>query len=181
MSENPPDVGGSTPGDARAPEPPDRRPAPAGDRRVGGVRVDPSPGDDPQADATGATGATGASPVRGVGLALLAATIGAATMVVLGGPFAFSYGLIVPAYFIGRFASLGLRAGAGSTISATNRVTVAILVSLFAVALGFLGLWVFATGEGGRLTLIDYLATVYGALVPLQFMIATLSAWWSSR
>lgn len=181
MSENPLDIGGSAPGDAQAPEPPDRPPAPAEGRRVGGVRVEPTPGDDPPANAADPAGAAGASPVRGVGFALLAATIGAATMVVLGGPFAFSYGLIVPAYFIGRFASLGLRAGAGSTISATNRVTVAILVSLFAVALGFLGLWVFAASEGGRLTLIEYLATVYGALVPLQFMIATLSAWWSSR
>lgn len=175
MSENSPTDGNPVPGDSSPTLAPDRGPGSSEPQRVGGVRAEPSPED------TSAAGSTRASPARGVGLALLAATMGAGIMVFLGGPLAFSYGLIVVAYFIGRFAALGLRVGAGPTISATNRVTIAILVSLFAVALGYMGLWVFATGEGGRLSLFDYLASVYGALVPLQFMVATLAAWWSSR
>ena len=145
-------------------------------RSVGGVPVGTTPAEEP-VDAV----AAGASPVRGIGLALLAATMGAAILVFLGGPLSFSYGLIIVAYFIGRFAAVGLKVGAGATISPANRVTIAILVSLFAVALGQMGLWVFATTEGGRLSMFDYLANVYGALVPIQFIIATLAAWWGSR
>lgn len=159
---------GTQPGPARAGQ--------DGDRPVGGIRAGaPSESDGPDAIAAGA------SPFRGIGLALLAATMGAAILVLLGGPLSFSYGLIIVAYFIGRFAAVGLKVGAGSTISPANRVTIAILVSLFAVALGQMGLWVFATSEGGRLSMVDYLASVYGALVPLQFIIATLAAWWGAR
>lgn len=175
MSENSPTDGSPVPEDSNPPAPTDRAPGSSEPRRVGGVLAESSPED------TSAAGSTGASRVRGVGLALLAATMGAAIMVLLGGPLAFTYGLIVVAYFIGRFAALGLRIGAGPTISATNRATIAILVSLFAVVLGFMGLWVFATGEGGSLSLFDYLSSVYGALVPIQFIIATLAAWWGSR
>jgi hypothetical protein len=171
------------PDDAPVPGPsteaPGSGPPPAGQpagRPIGGIHAEPTSAGD---ETSGIE--AGASPFRGVGLALLAATVGAAILVFLGGPLSFSYGLIIVAYFIGRFAAVGLKVGAGDTISSTNRVTIAILVSLFAVALGQMGLWVFANSEGGRLSMVDYLATVYGALVPIEFIIATLAAWWGSR
>ncbi len=49
------------------------------------------------------------------------------------------------------------------------------------VALGQVGLWLLGREEGGVLSLIDYLAEVFGFLVPLQFVIAALIAWWQTR
>jgi hypothetical protein len=49
------------------------------------------------------------------------------------------------------------------------------------VALGQVGLWLLGREEGGVLPLLDYLAEVFGFLVPLQLGIAGLVAWWQTR
>jgi uncharacterized protein (DUF2062 family) len=49
------------------------------------------------------------------------------------------------------------------------------------VAIAQIGIWLFARAEGGALGLVDYLGQTFGPLVPLQFAIAALVAWWSAR
>jgi hypothetical protein len=49
------------------------------------------------------------------------------------------------------------------------------------VGLGQIGLWLYARTEGGVLSLPDYLAQVFGGLVPLAFLVAIATAWWRAR
>ncbi|HEU4672384.1 MAG TPA: hypothetical protein VFS32_05740 [Candidatus Limnocylindrales bacterium] len=120
------------------------------------------------------------SPVRALGLGSVAAAILALVLAVLGGPASFSAGLVVVAFFMGRLVGAMVKFGAAGTLSSPARVSLAILISLAGIAAGQLGIWLFARGEGGVLDVGTYLAS-FGPLVPLEFMIATLSAWWSAR
>ncbi len=120
------------------------------------------------------------SPVRALGLGSTAAAILAVVLAVLGGPASFSAGLVVVAFFMGRLVGAMVRFGAGPTLSSPARVSLAILISLAGIGAGQLGIWAFARSEGGVLDVASYLGS-FGPLVPLEFMIATLSAWWSAR
>lgn len=120
------------------------------------------------------------SPIRALGLGSLTAALLATILAVLGGPASFSSGLVVVALFLGRLVGVMVRVGAGDTLSSPARSLLAILISLAGVAAGQLGIWVFSHTEGGVLDLGGYL-TSFGPLVPLEFMLATLAAWWSAR
>jgi hypothetical protein len=121
------------------------------------------------------------SPTRAVGLGSLTAVLVGAILAVLGGPVSLSAGLAVVAFFMGRLVGSMVRVGAGDTLSSPARVSVAIVLSLLGIAIGQIGIWLFARGEGGALDLGTYLFDAFGPLVPLEFMIATLTAWWSAR
>jgi hypothetical protein len=121
------------------------------------------------------------SPGRALGLGSLTAVLVGALLAVLGGPVSLSAGLAVVAFFLGRLVGAMVRLGAGDTLSSPARVSLAIVLSLLGVAIGQIGIWVFARGEGGALDLGAYLFDAFGPLVPLEFMIATLTAWWSAR
>jgi len=56
-----------------------------------------------------------------------------------------------------------------------------VAVTLGAVALAQLGIWLYARSEGGALGLVDYLSQTFGPLVPLQFVVAGAVAWWTAR
>ena len=106
---------------------------------------------------------------------------GAALMTFVAGAFAVSVGLLVIAALIGRFVALALRAGAGGGLPAGQTVSAAVGVTLAAVALGQLGIWLYARSEGGALAILGYLAETFGVLVPLQFVVAAAVAWWTAR
>jgi len=151
------------------------------------VELERPPGDryrSPSGDAAGtgdAAGPTGASPARGISLAVVVAVVGAILAAVLEGLLALTLGLLVVAALIGRFVALALRAGAGDTIPARQRVALALVVTVGALALAQLGIWFYARSEGGVLGLVDYLAQTFGPLVLLEFVIAGAVAWWSAR
>ena len=92
----------------------------------------------------------------------------------------FRTGLVIVAFFMGRLVGAMVRVGAGDTLSSPARVVLAILISLAGIGAGQLGIWVFSRTEGGVLDVATYLGS-FGPLVPLEFMIATLSAWWAAR
>ena len=105
------------------------------------------------------------------------AIVGVVAIVVLGGVLAITGGLA------GRRgpARLGRRRGAprrGGTApgAARRRVVVALLIALGAVLVGQLGLWQYARIEGGVLPPLDYLAEVFGPLVPGQLIVAAIAA-----
>lgn len=116
-----------------------------------------------------------------MGLGSLTAVIVGAILAVLGGPVSLSAGLAVVAFFMGRLVGAMVRVGGGRTLSSPARVSLAILLSLGGIAIGQIGIWLFARSEGGALDLGAYLFQTFGPLVPLEFMIATLTAWWSAR
>lgn len=163
------------------PEPGDRRPrsAPRAElERPPGDRYRSRSGD---AAGSGALPPTRVSPARGIALAVVVGVVGAILATMLEGVLSLTLGLLVVAALIGRFVALALRAGAGSTIPARRRLAVALALTLGAVALAQLGIWLYARSEGGVLGVVDYLAQTFGPLVPLQFIVAGVVAWWSAR
>jgi len=136
----------------------------------------------------GAEGAAAAAEVtdrgsvaRGVAFGVLAGLAGAAAIVVLGGPVGLSAGLVVVAAALGWAIGTALRAGAGGTLQAPARPVSAVAIAMLAIALGQVGLWLYARSEGGVLTLPDYLAETWGVLVPIQAILAVVAAWWAAR
>lgn len=121
------------------------------------------------------------SAARGTAYAVVAGIAGAAAIVVLGGVLAVSAGLLVIAGATGWAVAVGLRVGAGDRIAPSRRTSLAIGLALAAVAIGQAGLWLYARSEGGVLGPLDYLGEVYGPLVPLQLLLATIVAWVSAR
>jgi hypothetical protein len=122
-----------------------------------------------------------ASVPRGLAVSLVIGIVGAAAIVFLGGVLAVTFGLLVIAGTTGLAVSQGLRVGAREHLSARRRTGLAVGFALGAVALGQLGLWLYARTEGGVLAPLDYLWEVYGILVPLEFAAAAAAAWLSAR
>ena len=122
-----------------------------------------------------------ASASRGIVFAVLAAIAGAAAITLLGGVLAVTSGLIVTAGATGWAVASALRVGAGGRLGSSRRVRLAIGLALVAVVLGQLGLWVYARTEGGVLGPIDYLAEVFGWLVPVELVAAWIVAWVTAR
>jgi len=112
---------------------------------------------------------------------VLAGLVGALAIVVLGGLLALSAGLLVVATLTGWGVAVGLRAGAGSSIDASRRRSLAAAIALVAIALAQVGLWLYARTEGGALGPVDYLAETFGILVPLELVAGAVVAWWSAR
>jgi hypothetical protein len=122
-----------------------------------------------------------ASPVRGIAYAAVAAIVGAAAIVVLGGALAISAGLLVVAAAIGYAVGLAMAMGAAGTLSSPARPAIAAVLGGIGVVLGQVGLWLYARTEGGVLPLIDYLGQTFGVLVPLELLVAAGVAWWRAR
>jgi hypothetical protein len=160
------------PGERRLARPPSER-----------YRTPPTAAD---AGTAGAAPERAGSPARGIAFGAIAALGGAVAIVVLGGVLAISAGLLVVAvtagYAVGVATKVGARAGADGDAARrpTWRWTV-VGLAVAGVLVGQIGLWLFARTEGGVLSLPDYLDQTFGALVPLQVVLAGLAAWWTAR
>ncbi|HEV8282606.1 MAG TPA: hypothetical protein VGQ02_12145 [Candidatus Limnocylindrales bacterium] len=118
---------------------------------------------------------------RGITWGMATAILGAAAITVAGGLLAITAGLLVIAGVVGWAVALAVVNAGGASPGGARRVGTAITLALTGVALGQLGLWLLARQEGGVLSPLDYLAEVFGILVPLELAIAGLVAWWRSR
>jgi hypothetical protein len=121
-----------------------------------------------------------ASPVRGAAFGAVAGLAGAAAITILGSALAVTAGLLVVAAATGWAVGIGLRAGGGARRT-KGRTRRAVAIALGAVALGQLGLWAYASSEGGVLTPLDFLWQVYGGLAPLEFVAAAVAAATATR
>ncbi len=121
------------------------------------------------------------SPSRGLAYVVVVGLVGAVAITVLGGILTLTGGLLVAAALIGWGTAWALRLGAGTTIPAGRRGIVAAVAALVAVFAGQVGLWLYAGSEGGVLSFVDYLAQVFGPLVPVQAAIAMAVAWVVAR
>ena len=117
---------------------------------------------------------------RAVAYGSLAALGGALLTVLLGGVVALSAGLLVVAAAAGNVVGWVTRIGAGTSLEPRRRVVIAVVLALAGVALGQVGLWWYAGTEGGVLPLVEYLATTFGILVPVQAALAVGFAWWGA-
>jgi hypothetical protein len=122
-----------------------------------------------------------ASVARGLAIAVTVAILGAVAIVLLGGVLTLTAGLVIVAGVTGWGIAAGLRFGAGRQIRPRRRVVAAVVLAIGAVALGQLGLWQYARIEGGVLPPLEYLAEVFGVLVPGQFAAAAVVAWLAAR
>jgi hypothetical protein len=154
--------------------------APGEQRRLARPPSDRFKEAEPSADQTTARD-PGTSVARGIVLAIVAGIVGAVAIVVLGGVAAVSAGLVVVAAATGWAVGAALAFGARDLIAARRRIVLAVVISLAAVVLAQVGLWQYALREGGVLPLVDYLAEVFGPLVPLQALAAVIVAWIAAR
>lgn len=124
--------------------------------------------------------ATRRGTAAAVAVGALTAIGGAGLVTLLGTIFDLSAGLLVVAFFVGRFGALAVdAAGAGS--NRRTLATIAVGAGLAGVALGQVGLWLVALAQGGTLDLAGFLAETYGVLVPAELALAGLGAWWPFR
>ena len=117
---------------------------------------------------------------RAVVFALLAAIAGGVAIAVAGEILKITAGLVVVAAALGWFDAVVLTVALGGTLAmrrGTRRGT-AVSITLLGVALGQVGLWLIARNEGGVLGFVDYLSEVFGFLVPAEFVLAAVVAWW---
>lgn len=112
---------------------------------------------------------------------LVAAIVGSVTITILGGVLAITFGLVVAAGATGWAVAAGVGIGVGGQLDRRQRVRLAIGLALASVVAGQLGLWAYARFEGGVLGPIDYLAEVFGLLVPLELAAAWIVAWATAR
>ena len=117
---------------------------------------------------------------RAVGYAAAAAVVGVLLTVLLGGVVALSAGLLVVWAATGNVVGMLTKVGGGLAVEPSRRVAIAVAVTLAGFVLGQVGLWWYAGTEGGVLSPIDYLATTFGVLVPLQAALAAGFAWWGA-
>jgi hypothetical protein len=121
------------------------------------------------------------SPGRGLLYGALGASAGAIGLAALGGPLSLTAGLLVICFFLGRIVGLLVRTGAGSTLYRRSRASLAVILVVVATTISLGGMWLWAQREGGSLGFVDFLASVYGPLVPLEYAIGIATAWWSAR
>lgn len=110
---------------------------------------------------------------------------GAIALVVVGGVFASTFGLLLISGVSG--AAIGLVLARAAVPDDAARPTarravlwIALALALGAVIVGDVGLWLFARQEGGTLEPLDYLWTTFGPFVPGDAVAATLAAWWGA-
>ena len=107
-----------------------------------------------------------ATPVQRAARALLAGLVGAIVVALLGGPLSVTFGLAGVAAVIGWAVGSLARPSLGLAVG----------VAVGSVALGLVGIWLFARLEGGVLGLPDYFAEVQGPLVIVELAVAGLVA-----
>ena len=110
--------------------------------------------------------AADAAPAQRAARAVVVGLVGAAVVAFLGGPLSVTLGLVVVAAVIGWAVGSAARPSLGLAIG----------VAVGSVALGLIGIWLFARFEGGVLGLPDYFAEVQGPVVLLELAVAGLVA-----
>lgn len=101
-------------------------------------------------------------PARRAARGAAVGLVGSLAIVFLGGPLSVTAGLVAVAAVIGWVVGSVVRPAVG----------LAVALAVASVALGLVGVWVFARMEGGVLGLTDYLGEVQGVLVPIQLLLA---------
>ncbi len=122
-----------------------------------------------------------ASAARPALAGFVVAAIGAAILVVLTGPLSVTTGLLVVAAAVGWATGLAVKLGGGAELAGGRSAALAVLLAVGACLAGWVGAWAWSRATGGALGPIDFLAQVYGILVPAQAVFAVAGAVLGSR
>jgi hypothetical protein len=130
-----------------------------------------------------------ASAARPALAGFVVAAIGAAILVVLTGPLSVTTGLLVVAAAVGWATGLAVKLGGGAelaggrsaALAGGRSAALAVLLAVGACLAGWVGAWAWSRATGGALGPIDFLAQVYGILVPAQAVFAVAGAVLGSR
>jgi hypothetical protein len=166
----PPDAAG------RAPEGPPSVPTP-GETVPPTVRrvLDRPPSERYGAEEPSSRTPTGSLP-RAAVFAILAGAIGVAILVEVASPMALSEPLVVVAALLGATTGIATRLGAGTSVPASRRRALAVVVALVAVGIAEFIVWRLALAEGGVLGFVDYQREVFGPIAVLQPVAAGIGA-----
>jgi hypothetical protein len=117
---------------------------------------------------------------RAIVAAFLAAIAGGVAIAVAGGILTMTAGLLIVAGVVGWVVAVVFGLALEPTPSGGRgiRRSITAVIALVGVTLGQVGLWLIAREEGGTLGVIDYLAEVFGFLVPVELALAAMIAWW---
>lgn len=115
-----------------------------------------------------------------------AALAGAAVLFVLAAPLSVDTGLLVVAAAAGWAVGLATRVGAARARTAFDgrasaRMETAVALAFAACVVAWLAIWGWSRVQGGVLGPVDFLAQVYGLLVPAQALFAVAGAAIGSR
>jgi hypothetical protein len=113
--------------------------------------------------------ATRGSVARAIGFAIVPSVIGVALFLVLAGPLAADTGLVLVAGAMGLAIGSAVARG-GRALPTGQRVPLAAVIFVVALAAGEIFTWQFALSEGGVLELAPYLWQTFGGLVVLQLL-----------
>ena len=153
----------------------------------------PEPGDRPPVRLLGrapgsryaSTAEAAPSPRAGVARPVLAgaavAAIGAGVLLVLTGPLSVTTGLLLVGAAVGWAIGLAVKLGGGAALAGGRSAALAVALGLGACVVGWVGAWAWSRATGGALGPVDFLAQVYGILVPAQALFAVAGALLGSR
>jgi len=113
--------------------------------------------------------ATRGSVARAIGFAILPSVIGVALFFVVAGPLAADTGLVLVAGGMGLAVGSAVARG-GRGLPTAQRVLLAAVIFVVALAAGEIFTWQFALSEGGVLELGPYLWQAFGGLLVLQLL-----------
>jgi hypothetical protein len=118
--------------------------------------------------------------IRAIVVAFIAAIGGGIAIAVAGGILTITAGLLVLAAVVGWVVGAVFSLALGPTPPGGRAIrrSFAAIIALLGVVLGQVGLWLIAREEGGTLGVVDYLAEVFGFLVPAELALAAAFAWW---
>jgi len=122
---------------------------------------------------------------RSLAYGAVVAAIGGAAFFVLAGPLSVDTGLLVVGVAVGWAVGIAVRTGAARARipagGSGTRAVGAVLLAVAACVAGWVGAWAWSHVQGGVLGPIDFLAQVYGLLVPAQLLFAAAGAAVGSR
>jgi hypothetical protein len=122
---------------------------------------------------------------RSVAYGAVAAAIGGAALFVLAGPMSVDTGLLVVGVAVGWVVGVAVRTGAARARvpsgPAGTRAVTAVSLAVVACVVAWAGAWAWSHVQGGVLGPIDFLAQVYGLLVPAQLLFTAAGAAAGSR
>ncbi|HTK45800.1 MAG TPA: hypothetical protein VL749_10660 [Patescibacteria group bacterium] len=119
--------------------------------------------------------------------ASLAALLGSLALYAVGGLIASTGGLLFVAGVTGAVVGLLLARAAAPAdggppaLSRRQATWVAVALSLGAIAVASVAIWLHAIGEGGTLGFIDYQLETFGPFIPGEVVIGFLAAAWGAR
>jgi hypothetical protein len=122
---------------------------------------------------------------RSLAYGAAAAALGCAVLFVLAGPLSVDTGLLAVGVAVGWVVGVAVRTGAAHARvpvgGSGTRAVAAVALAVGAAVVAWAGAWAWSHVQGGVLGPADFVAQVYGLLLPVQLLFTAAAAWIGSR